>query len=76
LKIFLLCFGPLSVALDALGVLPIFISFTDGLPLTQKHKVLQSVVPKIEFVVVSKVSKCHKLHLGYRYGYLGKTSRG
>ncbi len=73
MNISLLCFAPLFIALDTLGVLPIFISLTNGLPLTQKHKVLQAVVPKIEFVVVSR---CHKLHLGYRYGYLEKTSRG
>ena len=45
MKIFLLCFVPLFVAVDALGVLPIFISLTDGLSLSQKRKVLiQSII--------------------------------
>lgn len=45
MKIFLLCFVPLFVAVDALGVLPIFISLTDGLSHSQKRQVLiQSLV--------------------------------
>jgi multiple antibiotic resistance protein len=45
MKIFLLCFVPLFVAVDALGVLPIFISLTDSLSPTQKRKVLiQSLI--------------------------------
>ena len=45
MKIFLLCFVPLFVAVDALGVLPIFIGLTDGLSQPQKRKILiQSLV--------------------------------
>jgi len=45
MKIFLLCFVPLFVAVDALGVLPIFISLTDSLSSAQKRKVLiQSLI--------------------------------
>ena len=40
MNIFLLCFVPLFVAVDALGVLPIFISLTEGLTPSQKRKVL------------------------------------
>jgi len=45
MKIFLLCFVPLFVAVDALGVLPIFISLTDSLSPDQKRRVLvQSLI--------------------------------
>jgi len=45
MNIFLLCFVPLFVAVDALGVLPIFISLTDNLTASQKRKVLiQSLI--------------------------------
>lgn len=45
MKTFLLCFVPLFVAVDALGVLPIFIGLTDGLSEPQKRKILiQSLV--------------------------------
>jgi len=45
MKIFLLCFVPLLVAVDALGVLPIFIGLTEGLTNSQQRKVLiQSLV--------------------------------
>jgi multiple antibiotic resistance protein len=40
MKIFLLCFVPLFVAVDAPGVLPIFISLTDSLTQSQQRKVL------------------------------------
>ncbi|KPK35095.1 MAG: hypothetical protein AMK70_06060 [Nitrospira bacterium SG8_35_1] len=40
MKIFLLCFVPLFVAVDAPGVLPIFISLTDRLSQSQQRKVL------------------------------------
>jgi multiple antibiotic resistance protein len=44
-KIFLLCFVPLFVAVDALGVLPIYISLIDGLSPAQNRKVLiQSLI--------------------------------
>ena len=45
MKIFLLCFVPLFVAVDALGVLPIFISLTGSLSPAQKRRVLlQSLI--------------------------------
>ena len=45
MKVFFLCFIPLLVAVDALGVLPIFISLTEGLTTSQQRKVLiQSLV--------------------------------
>ena len=45
MKIFLLCFVPLFVAVDAPGILPIFISLTEGLSISQKRKVLiQSLI--------------------------------
>jgi len=40
MNIFLLCFVPLFVAVDAPGVLPIFINLTDSLTQSQKRKVL------------------------------------
>ncbi|MBW2484289.1 MAG: MarC family protein [Deltaproteobacteria bacterium] len=39
MKVSLLCFVPLFVAVDALGVLPIFISLTDTLPSSQQRRV-------------------------------------
>ena len=39
MKVFLLCFVPLFVAVDALGILPIFISLTDTLPPSQQRRV-------------------------------------
>ena len=45
MKIFFLCFLPLFVAVDALGVLPIFIGLTEGLSPSQKRRVLiQSLI--------------------------------
>ena len=45
MKIFFLCFLPLFVAVDALGVLPIFIALTEGLSPSQKRRVLiQSLI--------------------------------
>ncbi|KPK25176.1 MAG: hypothetical protein AMJ61_12740 [Desulfobacterales bacterium SG8_35_2] len=45
MNIFLLCFVPLFVAVDALGVLPIFINLIDNLTHSQKRKVLiQSLI--------------------------------
>lgn len=45
MKVFLLCFVPLLVAVDALGVLPIFISLTEGFTFSQQRRVLiQSLV--------------------------------
>ena len=39
MKVFLLCFVPLFVAVDALGALPIFISLTDTLTPSQQRRV-------------------------------------
>ena len=39
MKVSLLCFVPLFVAVDALGVLPIFISLTDTLTPSQQRRV-------------------------------------
>ena len=45
MQVFLLCFVPLFVAVDALGVLPIFISLTGGLtPSQQRRVLLQSLI--------------------------------
>ena len=40
MRIFILCFVPLFVAVDALGVLPLFIGLTDGLPSAQQRRVI------------------------------------
>jgi len=45
LKSFWLCFVPLFVAVNAIGVLPMFISLTEGLDIRRVRRVLyQSVV--------------------------------
>ena len=45
MKTFLLTFIPIFVAMDALGVLPLFISFTDKLSIREKHKIIiQSII--------------------------------
>lgn len=45
MKTFWLCFVPLFVAVDAVGVLPLFLSLTEGMQKTQRHAViLQSVI--------------------------------
>ena len=45
MKIFWLCFVPLFVAVDAIGVLPLFVSLTEGMNTARRRKVLfQSVV--------------------------------
>jgi multiple antibiotic resistance protein len=45
MKNFLLCFVPLFIALDAFGVLPIFIGLTDGLGSSPKKKIIfQSLI--------------------------------
>ena len=57
MKEFWLCFVPLFVAVDALGVLPIFMNLTEGLvPRKLKSVILQSVITAVAvalaFVVV------------------------
>ena len=45
MTIFILCFVPLFVAVDALGVLPLFIGLTGGLtPSQQRRVIIQSLV--------------------------------
>jgi multiple antibiotic resistance protein len=45
MKIFILCFVPLFVAVDALGVLPLFIGLTGGLSSPQQRRVIvQSLI--------------------------------
>src|SRR3990172_2795170 len=45
MKDFLLCFIPLFVAVDAVGVLPIFIALTEGLTASRRRSVLiQSLI--------------------------------
>ena len=45
MKNFLLCFVPFFIALDAFGVLPIFIGLTDGFSSTHKKKIIfQSLI--------------------------------
>jgi len=45
MKEFLLCFIPLFVAMDAIGVLPMFIGFTENLKKKEKRKILtQSII--------------------------------
>lgn len=45
MKSFLLCFVPLFVAVDAIGVLPMFFGLTQGIPTGVVHRsIFQSVV--------------------------------
>jgi multiple antibiotic resistance protein len=45
MKVFILCFVPLFVAVDALGVLPLFIGLTSGLSSPQQRRVIiQSLI--------------------------------
>ena len=45
MKLFWLCFVPLFVAVDAIGILPMFLSFTEGMDENRVHKVVyQSVI--------------------------------
>jgi len=45
MKHFILCFIPLFVAMDAIGVLPIFMGFTEHLKKNEKRKILtQSII--------------------------------
>jgi multiple antibiotic resistance protein len=60
LKDILLSFIPLFVAVDAIGVLPIFVSLTDGLDRQQKSKIIvQSMVTAfllaVGFILVGKL---------------------
>jgi len=59
MKAFFLTFIPLFVAVDALGVLPLFISFTDGLNKRQRSRiVIQSIITAfiigISFLLLGK----------------------
>jgi multiple antibiotic resistance protein len=45
MKFFLLCFVPFFIAVDAIGVLPIYLGLTDGLSSTHKKKIIiQSLI--------------------------------
>ena len=60
LRNILLSFIPLFVAVDAIGVLPIFVSLTDGLDKQQKNKIIvQSMVTAfllaVSFILVGKL---------------------
>src|SRR5512136_2086218 len=60
LKDILLSFIPLFVAVDAIGVLPIFVSLTEGLDKQQKNKIIvQSMVTAfllaVGFILVGKL---------------------
>jgi len=70
LKDILLSFIPLFVAVDAIGVLPIFVSLTEGLDKQQKNKIIvQSMVTAfllaVGFILVGKLFfKLHGITLG------------
>ena len=60
MKEFLLCFVPLFVAVDAVGVLPLFLSLTDGIKKEKINKIiLQStvtaVVAALAFLALGKI---------------------
>ncbi|MGD1042884.1 MAG: MarC family protein [Sedimentisphaerales bacterium] len=60
LRNILLSFIPLFVAVDAIGVLPIFVSLTEGLDKQQKNKIIvQSMVTAfllaVSFILVGKL---------------------
>jgi len=60
MKEFLLCFVPLFVAVDAVGVLPLFLSLTDGIKKEKINKIiLQStvtaVVVALAFLALGKI---------------------
>jgi len=45
MKEFLLCFIPILVAMDAIGILPMFMGFTEHLKKREKHKIItQSII--------------------------------
>lgn len=50
---FWLCFVPLFVAVDAIGILPIFLALTSGLSPAQRHKVVRQSVATAAFVGIS-----------------------
>ena len=51
MQAFWLCFVPLFVAVDAFGILPLFISLTEGSGATVRRRIiLQSVLTAIEMV--------------------------
>ena len=53
MKTFWLCFVPMFVAVDALGVLPIYLGLTEGLSPSQIKKVLiQSLLTALAIAVI------------------------
>lgn len=53
MKAFWLCFVPLFVAVDAIGVLPLFVSLTEGLETVRRRKVVFESVVTASIVAVS-----------------------
>ena len=53
MKQFWLCFVPLFVAVDAIGVLPLYVSLTEGLEKSQRQKVVFQSVVTASIVAVS-----------------------
>ena len=53
MKIFLLCFLPFFIAVDAIGVLPIYIGLTDGLSIEHKKKIIVQSLITASIVAVS-----------------------
>lgn len=53
MKNFWLCFVPLFVAVDAIGVLPLFVSLTEGMGTERRRKVLFQSVVTASIVAVS-----------------------
>ena len=53
MKIFWLCFVPLFVAVDAIGVLPLFLNLTDGAEASRvRVMVIQSIVTALAVALV------------------------
>lgn len=57
---FWLCFVPLFIAVDAVGVLPMFMSLTEGLNPEQKKKIvfqsaLTAMIVALTFLAIGKV---------------------
>ncbi len=53
MKAFLLCFIPFFIAVDAIGVLPMYIGLTDGHSLKQKKKIIVQSLITASIVAVS-----------------------
>ena len=51
MKVFLLCFVPFFIAVDAIGVLPIYLGLTDGLSSTRKKKIIIQSIVAVAFLL-------------------------